>query len=284
MVVRSVLESQGLHSVSRNLTRVDTKRELTLSVPSGAAQRQQKPGVPSLFPWHVPFKAQHLILTTAQQVLEECCFDFAKDCLPAMVKENGWDCAAAVELNQWTKILDAHHDKLALYALDPGSSSIQGVFASIARLRHTAVHRAPISAEELRQLVESAVKFAQLLQDRRRALQLQRLTSEVNAKINAMELSKKFLEDKTARQLQEIQRQREELDRMEKAAIEDMLQVDSGNKAIIGNVLEQAVRNIFTDKRDQESAVVRDTNSEEVGGRPDGERALITWDVGTGGG
>ncbi|PVH91099.1 hypothetical protein DM02DRAFT_706881 [Periconia macrospinosa] len=49
--------------------------------------------LPSLYPSSIPYMAQHIILTTTQRILEECCFDFVKRWQPSIVLSKGWDCA-----------------------------------------------------------------------------------------------------------------------------------------------------------------------------------------------
>lgn len=205
-------------------------------------------------------------MTTAQQVLEECCFDFAKKWLPDLVKERGWDCAAAVELTRWTKILKKKLPNFHPFqALRPGSPSLQDLMVSAAQLRHTAVHRQPTTARRLAQLLDSAIKLADLLQDHIRAARLEQLKSEVDSKIRAMELSKNVLENEALRKLDDIRRQREQLDKMEKNAIETMMRDDLNNRKLAGRLLEESVRNIFSGGNEgdsKEAAVILDAEGE----------------------
>ncbi|KAI8166070.1 hypothetical protein K4K49_010042 [Colletotrichum sp. SAR 10_70] len=65
-----------------------------------------------------------------------------------------------------------------------------------------------------------------------------------------MELSKNVLEDRAATGLEEIRRQREELDRQEKQLILDMLTEDREYKQLVGNLLVASVKDIFEDRTD----------------------------------
>jgi hypothetical protein len=91
-----------------------------------------------------------------------------------------------------------------------------------------------------------------------RAAQLEELQSDVDSKIKAMELNKNVLEDTASSKLQDIQRQREELDRMEAKLIEETLQQDLDNKALIGQLLEDSVRGIFRFQMDATSKDYRE--------------------------
>ncbi|KAF4878826.1 hypothetical protein CGCSCA1_v002223 [Colletotrichum siamense] len=183
-----------------------------------------KSSIPSLYPSYVPYAAQHVILTTAQTVLEECCFDFANKTIPDALSERGWDCASAVELTKWARIL---HKELP-----------------------QAVHRLRTTARGISRLLESAVGLAEALNDVARAAQLEELKSELDGKVKAMEMSKNVLEDRAAAGLEEIRRQREELDRQEKQLVLDMLTEDREYKDLVGKLLVASVKDIFEDRTD----------------------------------
>src|SRR5436190_12429427 len=115
-------------------------------------------------------------------------------------------------------------------------------------LLNTAVHRLPTSARGIGQLIQSAVKLAEAIQDPIRAAQLEELHYEIDSKIKAMELNKNVLEDGLCHQLQEIHRQREVLNKKEKDLIAGVLRDDLENKTLVGLLLEESVRNIFAEQ------------------------------------
>ncbi|KAK0378425.1 hypothetical protein CLIM01_04200 [Colletotrichum limetticola] len=206
------------------------------------------PGLPSLYPTCLPYKTQHDILTTTQRVLEECCFDFATKWIPHVLQSQGWDCPSAVELTKWTKVFNRAGLNLPAHATAPANTPIKDVLFRTHQLRHTAVHRLPTTAREVSQHLGTALKVAETLQDVSRAAQLEDLMSEVNEKIKAMVLTKNVLENRTLFSLDDIRRQREELDRQEKQVIENMVREDRDHKALIGCLLEAAVDDIFEKK------------------------------------
>ncbi|KAK1719374.1 hypothetical protein CaCOL14_006065 [Colletotrichum acutatum] len=206
------------------------------------------PGLPSLYPACLPYKTQHDILTTTQRVLEECCFDFATKWIPGVLQSQGWDCPSAVELTKWTKVFNRAGLNLPAHATTPAGTTIKDVLFRTRQLRHTAVHRQPTTAREISQHLRTALRVAKTLQDVSRAAQLEDLMSEVDEKIKAMVLTKNVLENRTLFSLDDIRRQREELDRQEKEMIENMVREDRDHKALIGRLLEAAVDDIFEKK------------------------------------
>jgi len=188
--------------------------------------------------------------------------------MPSVLREKKWDCPAAAELTQWTKIFRNKAGKLRLHTLpmDHATEEVQALLIEVSKLRHTAVHRLPTTARGVCELLGSAVKLAQILQDNLRAAQLEELLSDVKSKVEAMELSKNVLEDTVSRELEEIQRKREELDRMEAKLIQGMLKDDMDNKALIGQLLEESVRGIFSkEKREKGETEGEEEEEEEEG-------------------
>ncbi|EXF76167.1 hypothetical protein CFIO01_03560 [Colletotrichum fioriniae PJ7] len=206
------------------------------------------PGLPSLYPACLPYNTQHDILTTTQRVLEECCFYFATKWIPHVLHSQGWDSPSAVELTKWTKVFNRAGLSLPAHATTPANTSIKDVLFRTHQLRHIAVHRQPTTAREVSQHLRTALRVAETLQDVSRAAQLEDLMSEVDEKIKAMVLTKNVLENRTLFSLDDIRRQREELNRQEKELIENMVREDRDHKALIGRLLEAAVDDIFEKK------------------------------------
>ncbi|KAI3553391.1 hypothetical protein CABS01_11973 [Colletotrichum abscissum] len=204
--------------------------------------------IPSLYPTYLPFTTQHSILTASQRLLEECCFDFAKNRFPDVLQRKGWECASAVELTNWTKVFNAEVLTLPPQLITVTDKTINEVFAPTHKLRHTAVHRLPTTAREVIRLIRAGVELTETLQDFTRASQLEDLILEVDEKIKTMELTKNVLEDRAAAQLEDIRRQREDLDRQEREFIENMIKEDQEHKALIGSLLETAVAEILEKK------------------------------------
>ncbi|KAL1962115.1 hypothetical protein VTN77DRAFT_582 [Rasamsonia byssochlamydoides] len=203
------------------------------------------PNMPSLYPSYFPYRAQHAILSTAQHVLEECCFEFTKKWMPSILEEHAWDCPQAVELTKWTKVFAKRAKQFPENAFKLSGPSLNEVLHATNKLRHTAVHRVPTTSRGVETLITSAMKLAEALQDPLRTAQLRELRFEVESKIKAMELNKNVLEDALSQELGVIHRQREELNRREKDSIARVLQEDRENQSLIGVLLEESVKRIF---------------------------------------
>lgn len=188
-----------------------------------------------------------------------------------MLKYHGWDCAEAVELTKWTRILAKRSasTNLPMHALKLSGSTLQDILFATNKLRHTAVHRLPTSARGIGQLIQSAVKLAEALQDPICTAQLEELHYEIDSKIKAMELNKNVLEDGLCHQLQEIRRQREALDEKEKDLIAGVLREDLENKVLIGVLLEESVRDIFAEQDRTSAELEKDQDDAEVNGDED---------------
>lgn len=89
--------------------------------------------------------------------------------------------------------------------------------------------------------------MTETLHDSFRASQLEELHREIDSKIKALELNKNALEDNLNHELQQIQRQREELDQKEQDLIATTLREDQENKSLIGLLLEESIEKIFNE-------------------------------------
>jgi len=200
----------------------------------------------SLYPSYLPYSIQHLILTTVQRQLEDCCYDFTAKWLPSLLKDNKWDCAEAVELTKWTRTLAKHCGKLPAGAFASNQEApLNETFSSTNVLRHTAVHRIPTTAQGIHKMIQFALRLANTLNDHSRAADLENLCLEIGSRIRDMELNKNFLENRLDEQLQTINRQRAELDKKEQESIAAMLKENQENKLLIGSFLEDAVNSTF---------------------------------------
>lgn len=209
--------------------------------------------IPSLYPICIPFKTQHLVLSKAQSLLEECCYGFTAQWLPELLKQRHWDCPEAIELNKWTHVVMKRLSKLPSRAFGRDSDlSPTESLTFINKLRHSAVHRLPTTAKGISEMICSAKRFARSLRDTLREQQFDELKDELDGKIRALELNKNFLETKLGRELEDIARQRRELDEKEKDAIITMLKEDKDQGSLIGGLLSQSIEHILGNSEKQE--------------------------------
>ncbi|KAI1806348.1 hypothetical protein F4811DRAFT_161490 [Daldinia bambusicola] len=204
--------------------------------------------LPSLYPTYIPYKAQHIILSEAQRMLEESCFEFTKRHMPALLENTGLDCASSLELTKWTRLLAKMADEMPETAFNLGPTPLKEVLFATDELRHSAVHRVPMTARAIKTLLKSAVALAFTLGDHRHVSQLEEICYELDNKIQAMELNKNALVHSTTAELEDIQRRREELNRLEKEVLANMVKNDQKNRGFIGALLEDSVGRILEGK------------------------------------
>ncbi|KAE8323704.1 hypothetical protein BDV39DRAFT_217558 [Aspergillus sergii] len=201
--------------------------------------------IPSLHPSYFPYHAQHSILSQVQQVLEEGCFDFTKKWLPSELEDNRWDCAAAVELTKWTKLFKKWSPQLADGSLQCSGPEFHARLAEVSGIRHTAVHRAPITARAIDTFIVSAMRLTEALRDTLRTSQLENLHLDIQAKIEAMEFSKNALEGGLRRELETIQRKGEELERKKLELRAKTIANDNEIKVFMGLMVKKSIKRIF---------------------------------------
>ena len=127
------------------------------------------------------------------------------------------------------------------------AAALPQILTAASRLRHCAVHRLPSTARGVRGLCGSARVLAAALGDAGRAARLAAVCAELEAKIEAMRLSKNALEDAAADGLADIRRRRAELDRQEQEVLARMVREDAENKAFMGALLREEVARILAD-------------------------------------
>ncbi|KJK64717.1 hypothetical protein P875_00011015 [Aspergillus parasiticus SU-1] len=215
----------------------------SIPLPPPSAELELK--VPSLYPSYFPYHAQHSILSQVQQVLEESCSYFTKKWLPSELERHGWDCAAAVELTKWTNLLMKWSPQLPDGSLQSSGPEFHACLAKVSGIRHTAVHRAPTTAIAIDAFIVSAMRLTEALRDTLRTSQLESLHLDIQAKIKAMEFSKNALEEELSRELEAIQRQREELDKKEVELQAKTIANDNEIKVLMGLLVKKSIERIF---------------------------------------
>ena len=142
---------------------------------------------PSVAPFDIPYPVQHALLVTTQNILEKCCHEFARKWFPFELEAAGWNCAEAVELTKWTRVILKHSEWLPREAFAVEGLLSQDILASVQLLRHTAVHRLRTTARGVRKLIQDAVTFAETLGDSIWIPQLRDLLRQVEADMKAKE-------------------------------------------------------------------------------------------------
>jgi hypothetical protein len=260
MLEKTVEEASSVdpdpNSETQYLSLLATMHPLTVSTAVPVQRTADGIRIPSLYPLYIPYKIQHLVLTRTQRLLEECCYNFTAQSMPELHEQRDWDCSEAIELNTWTFAVVKRLGKFPAHCFetfnDPEMPLVD-VLISINKLRHSAVHRLPTTAKGISELIRCAVRFATVLRDTSCKEQLDELQNALEGKIRALELNKNFLETKLEHDMEDIARQRRELDEKEKEAIATMLREDKDYGSLIGVLLSQTVQQLFDKSKAEES-------------------------------
>ncbi|KAJ5882679.1 uncharacterized protein N7473_011113 [Penicillium subrubescens] len=248
-------EESGVDTVIPFDCRKDCLNKQPLYCDQGRVSRPvsaRKPSLPSFYPSYFPYHAQHAILSTVQRVLEESCFDFAQKWFPLDIKDHGWDCAEAVELTKWTRLIQEQSSNLPCGSLLLNGSELSTALSAVHKIRHTAVHRLLTTARGIDILVVSAMRLTEVLQDTLRTSQLEDLHVDLASKIETMDLQKKALDSCLAQDLENIQLQREQLDQKEEDLKKRAMGNDQDMKSLMGLLIAETVEKVFShDYRDQ---------------------------------
>ncbi|KAI4695323.1 uncharacterized protein J4E84_001949 [Alternaria hordeiaustralica] len=168
----------------------------------------------------LPLWDQHRILVRVQYTLEKACFDFAQERLVGLLHREGWDCAEAVELNQWARTLLIYREELKLDDLKEDAKPLPGLMESIIQLRHNAVHRVRLSSSELLQHLTDAILLARLLHDDKCGKVLSNIQQRAHDAIEELVRNKQLLDGRLADIKREFAAKRAELERQEAALLE----------------------------------------------------------------
>lgn len=132
--------------------------------------------------------------------------------LPSVLETRGWNCAAAVELTKWLYVLQKHMKHLSNHCMGAAEqASFKEIFPSLARLRHSAVHRLHLGIDEFLAQVLCARMLTEILQDVDSTSKLQALYLQVDAFATKMKHDTKAMEREFHKSLSQIKKQREAL-------------------------------------------------------------------------
>ena len=121
-------------------------------------------------------------------------------------------------------------------------------------LRHTAVHRNPVSTAVVCQLVSSAADLAEVLQESSRASLMREICGKVDTTFKEAHDVRQALTASAHRELEEIRQAREELNRRENAIMVKALSDDAECRRELGHALMQAVGHTITNWEARTSA------------------------------
>ncbi|KAL8702918.1 MAG: hypothetical protein Q9201_003898 [Fulgogasparrea decipioides] len=224
--------------------------------------RKLLPDVPSLYPAYVLFEVQHKLLNTVQSLLEQCCYDWAKQWLPSVLNDRKWTCAEAVELTKWVKVIP--HGKLPAdaTALD-SKTDLRPILNATHELRHAAVHRLPTSAKGIDKMLRNALSLATALHDTSTGFKIEQLVLDFQGCLKDMQLHKNHLENELDEELRDIHRQRAALEQREKDAKATMVQQDHDNTTKLSRLFEESLTKLTSAQRTNQEGEIPPTSADK---------------------
>jgi len=118
---------------------------------------------------------------------------------------------------------------------------LESLFRSVADMRHAAVHRIRVSARGLEQFMLDAESLATMLDYSPSLMMLTKLRQDTQMAIEELERNKHVLSSKLEETRKSIAVQREELNRLEKAAVSEMIREDDDYQQFAGRNLLQSI-------------------------------------------
>ena len=126
----------------------------------------------------LPYALQHAVLPPLQALLEAACHRYMAVHMPQVLRQRGWTVAPAAELQAYTREILAGQPGFLPSGLSPQSQSL--ALRGLNEIRHVAVHRTPLTAARLLELVGAADRGARALGDPDTLLLIGRLRERVN--------------------------------------------------------------------------------------------------------
>lgn len=158
-----------------------------------------------------------------------------------VLHQKEWDCAECVELNIWANTFRSKKDIFSPDSLAEMGKPFPQVLDSMAQLRHTAVHRIRVTVNRVHQYLLDAERLMLLLQDEAASKQLTALRQKAELATEDMKTNKDLLETRAAKQLRRYADQIIELERLQQAAVEEMLKEDKTCQISAAALLENAI-------------------------------------------
>jgi hypothetical protein len=163
--------------------------------------------------------------------------------MPDVLENNQWDCPESAELSLWATEFQQRESIFSNGEKDVGMP-LATLFRTVADIRHTAVHRIRVSARGTEQFMVAAESLATLLGDTARLSVLRELRRATRMVVEELECSKHVLTSRVGQTLKNLAAQRTELDRLEKAAVAEMVTEDGEYHILAGTNLEQAIASL----------------------------------------
>ncbi|KAL6172705.1 hypothetical protein ACJQWK_01852 [Exserohilum turcicum] len=155
-----------------------------------------------------------------QSALEKACFAFTEKNVDDVLLKQAWDCAEAIELNQWLKLILEHQETFSQSNLADIKKALSSLLDPISKLRHAAVHRLRLPAKSALQLITDAEALARLLQENDSLKLISTTRQQLSVTVEDLEKKKRILDNTIAEIRKQFATKRTELEREEAALLE----------------------------------------------------------------
>ena len=217
---------------------------------------------------YLPYATQHWILNNVQTALEGCCFDFARDMLPEIIRSQELEVPEQLELTQWVSLLMQSASQLPRTVPAMGW---EGFLAAAERLQSTIARRTRTSVNGMISLLDDAIIMTQSFKDVWRTAWCQDVRKKLQSSLANIEGLERNLRKTVSIQLQDIASKRAELDSMETKAIAHMVEVEKQHRVYVCEAMKQALLDL---KVPGEKPLLINAGSESVKFQEGGEAHL----------
>jgi hypothetical protein len=197
-------------------------------------------GIPLLFPVHLPFPVEHLLMEKLQRILELACYQYGVKQIPGIMQKQGWDCPESAELSKWAEILGCEGN----LERQENGKPLAELLPSIARIRHSAVHRLRTDSTGLERFLADSEEFAAVLGDNIYKKAISQLRLEVLSTLAELTRNKESIQLQLKKAQQEIAAKRTQLDQEERESLRQMEREDIKYRARAGERLERALHTL----------------------------------------
>jgi len=174
-----------------------------------------------------------------QEQLEQACYIYGQKEMQDILRERGWDCAEAVELDSWMEEFSHRHKT---FNTDKNSETLKELFQSVADIRHTAVRRSRIDSAKLKKFLLDAEGLMRVLKVEEYVGVVESLRLDVERVLIVLSQNASFVQVKAEKIFSEIAAEREQLDRRENAAKVSIYNGVESCQALAGSEVMEAIR------------------------------------------
>ncbi|KAH0426436.1 hypothetical protein CcaCcLH18_10321 [Colletotrichum camelliae] len=198
------------------------------------------------------YNTQRRILLSAQVVLNESCFDFMSTWIPKMLHDlQAHQCNSAGDFLPFPVASGGPYYQLPTDAMNFISREATiDAFKSARFLQQTYRERSQIPWCEISQILKPAIRVAEGLRNNLGACKIRELRKEIDGQVEIRQAAKTALQDRVATEMDDIRRQREELDKREQALIDDMAKEENNQSALLSDAIDRFLDSRFGKSED----------------------------------